>query len=100
MIVSPYAIAYTDRRIRKQRKKLASAPGEWYRELPEEQKPHRTPEWLGTEMAPGDAHALMLEAESHERARRSGYSSDRRGQGWGRQRPPTSGGRPRPEQRR
>ena len=89
---------YADRKIRKQRKKLASAPGEWYRELPEQPKPHRGPEWPGTEMGPADAARLMLEAESYDRQR--AYSSDRRGQGSPRQRPPPSGGRPRPEQRR
>ena len=73
-------------------------PGEWYRELPEQQKPHNTPEWPGVEMAPSDAQRLMSEAESQERQR--AYSSDRRSQGSARQRPLPSGGRPRPEQRR
>ena len=67
-----------DRRVKKQQKKLVSAPGEWYRELPQQQKPHRPPEWPDIEMAPSDAQRLAREAEGNER-QRAFPPSDRRG---------------------
>ena len=55
-----------DRRVRKQRSKIQSAPGEWYRELPQEQKPHGLPEWPGREMGPADTTRLMRMTEREQ----------------------------------
>ena len=52
-----------DHRVRKQRKKIQSAPGEWYWELPQEQKPHSLPEWPGREMGLADTNRLMRMTE-------------------------------------
>ena len=74
-----------DRRIRKQRKRVQSAPGEWYHELPEETKPHSLPQCDIGEMPPGDAQALLEAFESQSRPR--AFAGDRRGSGYSRGRP-------------
>ena len=71
-----------DSRIRKQRKRVQNAPGEWYHELPEESKPHSLPQCNIGEMPPGDAQAMLDAFESQLRPR--AFAGDRRGSGFSR----------------